>query len=244
MSLRKSPTRTPALLAANRANAQKSTGPRTARGKAQITLNPLKHGGYAGRLFRSNLLRAREDVALYDWMYRQICDNFRPVGKPQWAQAQRLARKAWCGCRRARQEGLRSGRRPPTSSSVWCLLRIPTCLGGFGTNPLYAVQSMDSRVTFPLRIRIVVPQSGIRLQFWARSRRMVWPRLPLMGLSDFPAHLDARVLVKKALEAALEASSQADWLGLLPAAWPWEGVLPAGYREARHGEKGSARAPG
>jgi hypothetical protein len=29
MSLRKSPTRTPALLAANRANAQKLTGPRT-----------------------------------------------------------------------------------------------------------------------------------------------------------------------------------------------------------------------
>ncbi len=63
MSLRKSPTRSPALLAANRANARNSTGPRTARGKAQVTLNALKQGGYAGRLFRSNLLRAREDVA-------------------------------------------------------------------------------------------------------------------------------------------------------------------------------------
>ncbi len=238
MSLRQSPTRTPAVLAANRANAQKSTGPRTARGKAQVTLNALKHGGYAGRLFRSNLLRAREDVTLYDWMYRQICDNFRPVGKPQWAEAERLARKAWCSCRSARQEGLRSGRRPPTSSSVWCLLRIPTCLGGSGTNPLYAVQSMDRRVTFPLRIRIVVPKTSIRLQFWARRRRWVWPRLPLMGLSDFPAHLDAGVLVKKALEAALEASSQADWLGLLPAAWHWERVLPARNGEARRGEEG------
>ncbi len=179
VSLRQPPQVTPCMIAANRANAQKSTGPRTDRGKVQVTLSALKHGGYAGRLFRSDLLRAREDVALYDWMYRQICDHFRPVGKPQWAQAQRLARKAWCGCRSARQEGLRSGRRPPTSSSVWCLLRIPTCL---------------------------VPQSGIRLQFWARRRRGVWPRLPLMGLSDFPAHLDARVLVKKALEVALEAS--------------------------------------
>ncbi len=189
MFLRKCPTRTPALLAANRANAQKSTGPRTARGKGQVTLNALKHGGYGGRLFRSNLLRAREDVALYDWMYRQICDNFPPVGKPQWAQAERLARKAWCSCRRARREGLRSGRRPPTSSSVWCLLRIPTSLGGSGTNPLYAVQSMDRRVTFPLRIRIVIPKTGIRLKFWVRRRRWVWPRLPLMGLSDLPAPL-------------------------------------------------------
>jgi hypothetical protein len=44
MSLRKSPTLTPALLAANRHNAKKSTGPRTARGKAWSRLNRLRHG--------------------------------------------------------------------------------------------------------------------------------------------------------------------------------------------------------
>ena len=44
MALRKSPTLTPALLAANRRNAQKSTGPRTARGKAQSRLNGLRDG--------------------------------------------------------------------------------------------------------------------------------------------------------------------------------------------------------
>ena len=44
MSLRKSPTRTAASLAANRANAQKSTGPRTAGGKARARLNRLRHG--------------------------------------------------------------------------------------------------------------------------------------------------------------------------------------------------------
>jgi hypothetical protein len=44
VSLRKSPTRTPALLAANRRNAQKSTGPRTRSGKAWSRLNPLKEG--------------------------------------------------------------------------------------------------------------------------------------------------------------------------------------------------------
>ena len=36
MSLRKSPSRTQAFLAANRANAQKSTGPRTPEGKARV----------------------------------------------------------------------------------------------------------------------------------------------------------------------------------------------------------------
>ncbi len=38
MPLRKSPVRTPALLAANRANAQKSTGPRSPQGKARVAL--------------------------------------------------------------------------------------------------------------------------------------------------------------------------------------------------------------
>ena len=44
MSLRKSPIRTPKLLATNRANARKSTGPRTAGGKAHARLNRLRHG--------------------------------------------------------------------------------------------------------------------------------------------------------------------------------------------------------
>ncbi len=45
MSLVKSRTLTPALLAAKRRNALKSNGPRTARGKAQSRLNGLRHGG-------------------------------------------------------------------------------------------------------------------------------------------------------------------------------------------------------
>ncbi len=44
MSLRKSPTMTPARIEANRRNAQKSTGPRTARGKIQARLNGLGKG--------------------------------------------------------------------------------------------------------------------------------------------------------------------------------------------------------
>jgi hypothetical protein len=43
MSLRKSRTLTPALLASNRRNAKKSTGPRTAQGKAWSRLNRLRN---------------------------------------------------------------------------------------------------------------------------------------------------------------------------------------------------------
>ena len=60
MSLRKSPTMTPARLEANRRNAQKSTGPRTARGKAQSRMNGLRTGEYS-RVYRNlwiNLLDA------------------------------------------------------------------------------------------------------------------------------------------------------------------------------------------
>jgi len=45
MSLRKSPTMTPARLEANRRHSQKSTGPRTARGKGQSRMNSLRSGG-------------------------------------------------------------------------------------------------------------------------------------------------------------------------------------------------------
>ena len=44
MSLRKPPTLTPARIAANRRNARKSTGPRTAQGKARSRLNGLRDG--------------------------------------------------------------------------------------------------------------------------------------------------------------------------------------------------------
>jgi hypothetical protein len=44
MSLRKSPTLTPARLASNRRNARKSTGPRTARGKAWSRPSSLREG--------------------------------------------------------------------------------------------------------------------------------------------------------------------------------------------------------
>jgi len=47
MSLRKSPHLTPARLEANRRNAQKSTGPRSARGKAQSRMNSLRSGDYS-----------------------------------------------------------------------------------------------------------------------------------------------------------------------------------------------------
>ena len=66
MSLRKSPERTPAFLAAQRRNAQKCRGPKTPEGKARSSLNALKHGQYARNLLaRMRALGVREVAGLF-----------------------------------------------------------------------------------------------------------------------------------------------------------------------------------
>jgi hypothetical protein len=183
----------PAKLAAKRANARKSTtGPRTHRGKGGVgvAVNALKHGCYASpKLFRTHLAASGEDVALYDWLYHQMSHVFRPVGKWRWREAERLARKAWCGFRRARKEGLASGWRPPTRSSVWCGLHMTAQQRArFGSKPICAVQSTDPHVMFPATFRIQVGETGVYLAFWVRSGRRrlrlaarVAPRLTLVA---------------------------------------------------------------
>ena len=59
MSLRKSPTLTPARLAAHRRNALESTGPRTTRGKAQARRNGLRRGEGA-RLYHDVMMLLME----------------------------------------------------------------------------------------------------------------------------------------------------------------------------------------
>src|SRR6516225_9560301 len=97
MALRKSRARTPAMVAVNRANAKKSTGPSTPRGKARVALNPLQHGAYAVGL-PEKLLRAgyQEDEAQYRWFRQEITSAFARGLPDDEAQADQMAAKAWC----------------------------------------------------------------------------------------------------------------------------------------------------
>jgi hypothetical protein len=61
-------------IAANRANAQKSTGPRTAAGKTTSSANAIKSGIYA----RSNLIPG-EDPAEYEALRQEHYDHFAPA---------------------------------------------------------------------------------------------------------------------------------------------------------------------
>ena len=60
MSLRRSPRRTAAFLAANRANAQKSTGPRNLLGKQRFAANALRTGKRASPAFWPRVLSHSE----------------------------------------------------------------------------------------------------------------------------------------------------------------------------------------
>ncbi len=116
MPLRKSPSRTPALLAANRANAKKSTGPRTAQGKARVSLNALKHGKYAVDL-PNHLVRAgySGERARYDWFLAEITATFPGSTRPEYQRYfERLAAQAWCLARNSGRFWTKAGK----SSSI------------------------------------------------------------------------------------------------------------------------------
>jgi hypothetical protein len=120
MSLRKTPCLTPASLAARRANALKSTGPRTERGKARVALNPLKHGRRAVAL-RERLVRAgyRDGEALYCRIRARLLKTFARPGDHSDRHADRLANWIWVSQRERRgRQAIRAKLECPLESTI------------------------------------------------------------------------------------------------------------------------------
>jgi hypothetical protein len=92
---------TPAQFAANRANAQLSTGPKTPDGKAKSSLNAVKTG-LTGR----TVLLPGDDAAAYEQHLRSYFDRFKPEGDREHELVQSLADTQW---RLARIPSLESG---------------------------------------------------------------------------------------------------------------------------------------
>jgi hypothetical protein len=83
MAVRKSPVRSRACLAANRAYAQKVSGPSTAEGKARVASNPLKHGDRTESLPKKFLRVGDGDgEAPYRWFQAEITATFG-TGRPR-----------------------------------------------------------------------------------------------------------------------------------------------------------------
>jgi hypothetical protein len=81
---------TDAQINANRENAQKSTGPVTAEGKAAVAQNALKHG-----LFAVQDVVPTENQAEFDSMREQMLADLAPVGAMETLLAQRAFSLAW-----------------------------------------------------------------------------------------------------------------------------------------------------
>lgn len=190
MPLRKSPVRTPALLAANRANALKSTGPRTARGKARVPFNSFKHGRYAARPeeLAERLLRAGygREAALYRQVRWQIGQLFRPQSVAGWNRLYRLSAWVWCFRTRLGQAKSKIGAKPEC--------------------PVFSVGE-DLRVTSRTRIRVEDPYRRIGVVFWVQRRRWYWNPQRIgrvvLGLEGIPTGSAAEKF--RALEGGLRS---------------------------------------
>src|SRR5262245_62748439 len=82
--------------AANRANARRSTGPKTPEGKAAVALNGIKHG----LLSRQTLVKGESDADLVAFGKR-LRAQLAPVGELELLFADRIVSTAW-RLRRAR----------------------------------------------------------------------------------------------------------------------------------------------
>ena len=76
--------------AVNRANSERSTGPRTAAGKQRSSMNALTHG-----LTSRSPVLATEDPAGYQRHCRQFFDEYQPATPTETQLTQQLADTAW-----------------------------------------------------------------------------------------------------------------------------------------------------
>lgn len=79
---------------ANRQNAQKSTGPRTSRGKSYSRRNALTHGLFAMDLYISTISEW-EDPDEYRNLLKRLTRNYQPVGTAEELEVQRIALCWW-----------------------------------------------------------------------------------------------------------------------------------------------------
>jgi hypothetical protein len=90
----KSSNTSPRKAAANRRNASKSTGPRTAGGKSWSRLNALKHGILASQAVIATI-EGRADRKLFEATVEGLAQDFEPVGTYEQLLVQEIAACFW-----------------------------------------------------------------------------------------------------------------------------------------------------
>ena len=240
MSLTRPRRLTPASLAARRANALKSTGPRTARGKARVGFNALKLGLNADRSarLRDRLIRAgfAREEALYGQIRSRIAQTFGVSTPEERAWCDRLATQVWCLTLRpqARRLFAETKLKDHRKQASWTL-RTSTdqqMAGGADSGPSDSrkAKSGDApagstagreRLNFGIRD----PWKRIGLRFWVQHKRYWTP---------------ARI--RRMLEAMAAAEGETESAGGALAADPKRHGTPIGSEEARPGRPWPGRA--
>jgi len=90
-------------VAANRQNAQHSTGPKTPEGKAAVAQNAVKHGLRA--LSGRNVVIPGEDPDEFQGFHDELLDGLEPTNAAEWVLAERIVVAQWRLRRAARYEG-------------------------------------------------------------------------------------------------------------------------------------------
>ena len=102
---------------ANRRNAKKSTGPKSAKGKKAVAKNAYKHG-----LFSAHAITEGEDFEQYKGLMRALQDEFQPQTTVERSLVEKLALTMWRDRRLAHSEcfvieqharSFRDERKPP-----------------------------------------------------------------------------------------------------------------------------------
>jgi hypothetical protein len=155
------------MLAANRANAQKCTGPRTERGKARVALNALKHGKHAIGL-REKLAKMgdSEGEAQFKWFRNQIARAFGVNNSKDrdWAEIERMAAELWCAARQMQKLG-----RMPETKTVGAPKAKPESTVFSGNAG--AQTRLPDRSPVRIRLRVRSNRHGVGLVFWMQRRK-------------------------------------------------------------------------
>ena len=80
---------------ANKLNAQKSTGPKTAEGKAIVATNALTHGLCSSDDIVIRSVRMSEDKNEFEGLFKSLMDELKPVTAFQYHQVQKIATCLW-----------------------------------------------------------------------------------------------------------------------------------------------------
>ena len=115
-----------ARLAANRANAQHSTGPRTEEGKARSSQNALKHGCFSRDLKRA-AERLGEDRAEFDNFAADLTAEYQPEGPEETLLVDRMAALWWRMQRLAAQQQVYLAESLKAATPLFALAEVEAC---------------------------------------------------------------------------------------------------------------------